>query len=79
MVTAIIIRMMAIADFAMNGIEDFVLVTTCDLSVEACAANAVLSSSIREDSDFSFSDWERWSPYILKDDGLPWREFDGLP
>lgn len=71
MVNAIIIRMMAIADFTMNGIEDFVLVTTCDLSAEDCAANAVLSSSLREDSDFSFSLLERWSPYILNDDGLP--------
>lgn len=71
MVAAIMIRMMAIASFAMNGIEDFVLVTDCDLSAEDCAANTVLSSSSREDSDFSFSDWERWSPYILKDDGLP--------
>lgn len=35
----------AMASFAANGIEDFVLVKSCDLSDEDCAVVAVLSSS----------------------------------
>ena len=52
----------AMASFAANGIEYFVLVMSCDLSNEDSDVLAAVSSCSWADSDFSFSDRERWSP-----------------